>query len=131
VRASIAGGTKEQIVVVTAGDRHRVVGLTFAPDGVRCGQSGAPPAAQSPERAETKPIPPLVYVFGGLGLASLGVATGFGVSAWSQKGTLDDCRGHCTTSDVDTMERTFIVADIATVVAALSVVAAGYFYFTR
>lgn len=53
------------------------------------------------------------------------------ISAWSQKGTLDDCKGTCSERDVDTMERTFAIADVALVTGVIALAAAAVVYLVR
>ena len=140
VRAELDGKVVSQTVVVAVGERRRQVTVGFAPPGTTCGardpgpRPAARPAAATsvpatpPERPRT---PALVYVLGGAGLAALGVGAGFGISAWDQKGSLDACRGACAASDVDAMQRTFLVADIGLGVGLASLSAAALVYFLR
>ncbi len=76
-------------------------------------------------------MPALVYLLGGAGLVSLGVGAGFGISGWSQKATLDPCKGNCSNRDVDTMQRTFLVSDVTTGLGLLALAAATVVYLTR
>ena len=137
VRAEVDGVMVEQTVVVTAGDQRRIVVLSPAAVAATCGVAGSPspvkvegPAAP-PTREGGRPVPALAYVLGGVGLAGIGVGTGFGISAWSQKGTLDGCKGACAGRDVDTMRRTFLVSDVAMGVGIASLAVATFLYLTR
>jgi hypothetical protein len=126
----------EQRVILSEGEKNRVVDARFAPADAVCRAAagiGAPearPRIVAPA-AHARPTPPLVYVLGGAGLLSLGVASGFYVSALSQKGTLDECRPRCATPDVDTMRRTYLVGDVLLTVGVASLAAAAILYFTR
>jgi hypothetical protein len=144
LRVVIDNTTTDRTIVVSPGERRRIVTVDLAPPGLVCGAPppSAPPVVAEPPPpppppppmpvpTETKKVPPLVYVFGSLGIVSAGVGGAFGILAWSDKGTLDDCKGRCAQSDVDAMQRSFVVADIATVVAVLSLGAAAVLYLTR
>ncbi|GAC1548389.1 MAG: hypothetical protein NVS3B10_11980 [Polyangiales bacterium] len=136
VRVEVDGAMIEQVVVVSAGDRRRVV--TLAPAGGAAGCGVGPPP--SPSKVETplvprtegpRPVPAIVYVLGTAGLVSLGIGSGFGIAGWSQKGTLDHCKGNCPNRDVDTMQRTFLVSDVAVGVGVVALAAATVLYLTR
>lgn len=139
VRATVDDAVTERVVVVSPGERRRIVMIDLAPAGTTC---GAPIPAPAPRLAptapvppvrttEARPVPPLVYVLGATGLVSAGVGGTFGVLAWEQKGTLDECKGHCAQHDVDSMQRKFAVADLGSVIAVVSLGVAGVLYFTR
>jgi len=141
VRVEVDGAMVEQTVVVAVGDRRRVVTLSSVPNAATCGVSDRPspgplPSAgvdanAPPQREGARPVPTLVYVLGGVGLVGLGVGGGFGISGWSQKGTLDACKGGCSNRDVDTMQRTFLVSDVAMGVGLVALAAATVMYLTR
>jgi hypothetical protein len=137
VRAEVDGTMVEQTVVVSAGDRKRIVTLSPPSAAATCGEIGPPPVVKvespptPPTREGSRPIPPLVYVLGGASLIGFGVGTGFGISGWSQKGTLDHCKGACADRDVDTMQRTFLVSDVAMGVGVACAAAATILYLYR
>jgi hypothetical protein len=138
VRATLGKLSAEQVVVIAAGERRRLVTIPFGARGLTChtADASAPRKVDAqttapPSGAESRKIPVPVYVLGGVGLLSMGLGAGFGLSAFSQKGTLDDCKGSCSQSDVDTMQRTFLIADVASIVALGSLAVAGLLYFTR
>lgn len=134
VRATWAAQSSERTVVVAAGESGRLVTLTLG-DPARVCQ--VPPAAAAERKnvlapaPASKPTPPLVYAAAGVGIVSLGLSVGFGISAWSQKGELDTCKGHCAAHDVDVMRRTFLVADVAGVVAIASLAVAAVVFLHR
>src|SRR5262249_37325530 len=130
----------EQRVVLSEGEKNRVVEIRFAPLGATCRapkvETPPPPPLPPPppprrQETRTRPIPPLVYVLGGASIVGLGVASGFYVSANSQKGTLDQCRPACTTADVDTMRRTYLVGDVLLAVGVTALATAAILFFTR
>jgi hypothetical protein len=139
VRVELDGAMVEQTVVVSAGDRRRIVTLSSVANPASCGMTAPsppkpleldiPPA--QPQREGARPVPALVYLLGGAGLVSLGVGSGFAVSGWSQKATLDHCKGSCANGDVDTMQRTFLVSDVTMGVGLVALAAATVLYLTR
>lgn len=139
IRATLGDGPKavsmEQKTVIAANERQRTVTLTFG-NATTCGQPPAttplpPPPPPPPRTTEQKPIPTSIFVLGGLSIAAIGVSTGFSISGWHQKSILDECKGSCAQHDVDTMRRTFAVADLTGAVAIGALLAAGILYFTR
>jgi len=128
---------QQQTVVVPAND-HRIVVASFAPAGVVCGvkpnssivtPTSTPAPGPPPSSAATeKRIPLLSYVLGGVGVAGLAVGGAFGIVAWSEKGDLDSCKGHCGDRAVNTMERNFRVADIGIGAGMLALSAAVVVY---
>lgn len=131
VRATIGTTSTEQAAVVAASERRRTVTIAFG-GATTCARGGAGAALPAPERgAERKPLPRSIFVLGGIGVVAAGIATAFAVSGWSQKGDLDACKGACAQGEVDTMRRTFVVADLGALVAVGTVLAAGVVYLTR
>lgn len=137
LRAAVDGSTIDRVIVLARGERNRMVTLDLAPQGVVCGASPSTarsrpsPLTDLPRSPAPRAAPPLTYLLGGLGLAGISVGGAFAVVAWNQKSTLDDCKGHCAQGDVDTMQRSFVVADIATVVGVVSLGIAAALYFKR
>src|SRR5262249_19486390 len=130
----------EQRVVLSEGEKNRVVEFRFAPAGATCHAPIAPPTPPPtppplppPKRPPPRgrPIPPLVYVLGGVSALSLGIAGGFYISALSQKNTLDGCRPRCAVSDVDTMRRTYLVGDVLLGVGVVALATAAILFVTR
>lgn len=136
VRAKIGRDESEQNVVVSTGERRRVVTIELGPNVV-CGVPPAPrlerieQPAKSETKSETQKTPTSVFILGAGGLLGAGLTTAFGISAWSQKGTLDECKGACVQRDVDTMKRTFIVADVLGVITIASLAVTTFLYFKR
>jgi hypothetical protein len=135
VRVEIDGAMVEQTVVVSGGDRRRVVTLSTAGTAASCGVVAPSPfkldATVPPQRERARPVPALVYVLGGAGLVGLGVSGGFGIAGWSQKSTLDQCKGNCSNRDVDVMQRTFLVSDVAMGISIVALATATVIYLTR
>jgi hypothetical protein len=121
------GATDTQNVMVAVGEGARRHEVHFgAPDAV-CGA----PRATKPVMVASRPTPPLAYVLGGVGLLSLGVGGVFAITAWSQKGTLDECRPSCATSDVDSMRTKYVVSDVLLGIGTITLATAALVYLTR
>jgi hypothetical protein len=129
VRAQLGSAVREQRIVLPEGEQARRLAFSFAPAGVTCGTPTPEPAAEKPQR--DRPVPPLVWVLGGVGAAALITGAVLGVSGFSQKSTLDDCRPRCASDDVDSMQTTFLAADIVAGVGLVSLAAATWLFFTR
>ena len=93
---------------------------------------------QAPPRtpaAPPRPVPPLAWGLGGVGLAGLATWGGFGLAAlYAHPGlesTLSRCKPSCSSSDVSTVRTRFAVADIAAGVGVVSLAGAAYVFFTR
>ncbi len=136
VRASVDGAIAEQTVVVPSFDRGRIVRISVGSNVGTCGM--LPPRAPSvtttkPEvgRGHERHVPAATYILGGLGVLGLGVGAGFGISGWSQKATLDGCKGACDDGSVDTMRRTFVTSDLALGIGVLALSLGTVFYLAR
>jgi hypothetical protein len=138
VRVELAGEVRVSDVVAADGERQRVVRISFGDAGAVCGAAPAPertgtpaPIAPSTEPGSARPLPSTVWILGGVGIAALGVGGAFGIAGFDQKGTLDDCKGTCAQSDVDTMQRTFLIADVGLGIGLVALAAATVLYLTR
>ena len=85
--------------------------------------------------APPPPIPPGVFVLGGLGVAAAGVGATFEFLGFNKRATLDDmpCKKSmtCLLSQVTDAQETMRVGDITLGAAVVLFAAAGYLYFTR
>jgi hypothetical protein len=98
-------------VVVKPGEKNRLVSVTFAAPDERAGQGpvAPPPATDSPSSS-----PPIAaYVLGGVGLAALGAALYFDLSASGDAHDLrSGCSPNCAQSDVDDIKTKYTVAGV-------------------
>jgi len=91
----------------------------------------------SPMRAATagpRPVRPLTYALGAIGLVGLAVWGGIGASAfWGNPSveTLDRCKPNCNPSDRSDVQRKLVMADIAGATALLGLGVALALYLTR
>jgi hypothetical protein len=139
IQAVVDGVPADQVVVATAAEKTRLVTIELGSPQAVCARpnsSSSSPVATLSAGAGTPGSdqhrsPTLMYALGTAGVVTGVVAISFGISAWSQKGTLDDCKGSCAQRDVDTMRRTFLIADVATFVSVAALAAATVLYLTR
>lgn len=139
IKATLGDMSQDQRIVVAAKEKHRVVTIAWGTKQLCAADGTSPPPGPSsmsggqPRDAsgETRKVPVLTYVLGGVGVVALGVSAGFGISAWNQKSDLDDCKGACRRRDVNDMERTYLVADVVGIVGVVSLAAATVLFLTR
>ncbi|WP_394826882.1 hypothetical protein [Pendulispora albinea] len=112
------GATREVSATIREGEKYRKISASFEDKA----------AVQA---SISRPIPTAVWVFGGVGVAGLAAGTFFGLRGLSQKNDLDSCKPNCNPSDVDSMSRSYAIADIALGVGVVSGVAALYLFLTR
>ncbi len=140
----LSGATaRQQVVVIREGGKNQKVSADFslhkAPP-VEPAHSAAPPApAPTPtatattEPTASRPVPALVYVLGGLGVATLGAGVFFELHGSSQHNDLDTrgCKPNCPQSEVDSAKRNLIIGQVLLGVSAVSLGTAVVLYFTR
>ncbi len=136
LRAELEGAMVEQTIVLVRGERDRIVtlaaGTVTSCTPTKPLNAPAPPVVpRAPERDAAQPVPALAFVFGGIGVVGVGLGTAFAISGWTQRGSLDDCRGTCRQDDVGAARRAFVVADIGIGVGLVALVTAAVVYFTR
>ena len=118
-----AGQTKEEEVIVGAGQKNRNESVTFGP--------ATPPVAvvRTPPKSEGSLVPALIV--GGIGVVALGSFAIFGLGG---KGDVDDlqaCKGHCAETDVDKARTKLYIADISLGVGIIALGVATYLFVTR
>ncbi|MBN9165415.1 MAG: hypothetical protein BGO98_39620 [Myxococcales bacterium 68-20] len=110
-----------QRTLIREGEKAREVQVRF----VR-GESGAPIAGASEARSGDAPAPNEtarwpVWLTGGVTVAALGTFAGFGLAGVSQRSDLiATCNHRCSTDDKDSVDRKFLVADVALGVALIA-----------
>jgi hypothetical protein len=84
-----------------------------------------------PQTEKKKPMaresgPPVAtWILGGVGVAGTVLGSVFLVTALGQRSDLNDCKGRCVQSDVDSAKRNFLIADVSFGVAVLGFAAAA------
>ncbi len=133
----------EKRALIREGEKLRTIHVELPAEGASSGsQPQAPRELRAPPSTEAagssvgsdKPVPPLSWVLGGVGVAGLatfGVLAGMG---YANESTLrDGCfkTGSCNPSDVETVRTQYLVGDIALGVGVVSLaVAVGYWLFS-
>ena len=115
----------EQKLLVKEGEKKRIVVLTLS---AKPGDSKPPPPPEpTPKRAT--PIAP--YIFGGFGIAALGVFGYFGARALGDRSDLQStCAPTCDESRVDAIRTKYLVSEIALGVSVVSLGVAAYLFVT-
>lgn len=108
-------------VVVRAGEKNRLVGVSL--DAATPAPASTPP----PRDAAIRPIPPAVWVLGGVSLVGLGAFTVFALRG---KDT-EACAPGCSQDQVDSLRRDYLIGDISLGVAAVSLGVATVLFLTR
>jgi hypothetical protein len=115
----------EESVVVREAEKNRPIVVSFA------GAKGTPPPLGEGEvtTATRRPVPALVFVLGGIGIASLGVFAGLDASGQSRYAS---CQGTpCSASTVHSLSIERDVTFVVGGVGLASLVAATALFFTR
>ncbi len=111
----------EQKAVVHEGEKNKKISVTL----------GSKTAATTPPAGGERPIPPMAFVFGGVGIVSLGVGTFFAVSGSSKESDLDACKPSCSADRVNSVSTSYAFADVLFTAGVVSLVAAAYIYLAR
>jgi hypothetical protein len=112
IRFEHAGVVVERLVVVREGEKDRRVIAAFTATPALA-PSGAPAVVADASVAPRRPVPLGAWISGGATVVAAGFWAGFGATAFSQKSSLDACRGTCTASAVSSARAAFLGADIA------------------
>lgn len=88
------------------------------------------PNASSSVAPSAQPVA-LTVALASVAALGLGTFAYFGADGLVQRAKLDDCRGRCSDSEVDAVERRFLIADIGLGVTVLAGVAAGLVWWTH
>ncbi len=117
----------EEPVVLREGEPLRVLSATLH----RSGAAEGPPPIAAP--AATRGVPVLPIVLGGVSVVALSIFAYEGLSGAADYRRLDrDCGPRCSSSQIDGVRSTFLVADVALVVGVLTAGAAlGTWLFDR
>lgn len=114
----------EQTISVAEGERAKKISVLFDRSASQNAKKQAlPPPEGGP--------PVLSFVFGGLGIAGLGLFTTFAVLGLSERNELrDTCAPACSEDQVNSVKTKFLVADISLGVGIASLSAAAFFLIT-
>jgi hypothetical protein len=125
IKFEYAGQTKEETVILGAGQKFRSVSVVFG------GASGTPTAAPPPAGGGGRGSLVPALVVGGIGVVAIGSFAFFGLSGSGAVNDLKKCKPNCATSDVDSARTKLIVADISLGVGVVALGVATYMLITR
>lgn len=121
------GQTKEETVVIGAGQKSRNILVTFGPKP----GAGAPGPAPAPSTSSEGSLVP-AFIVGGVGVLAIGSFAIFGLSGKSDVSDMETrCKPNCTESEVDSARTKLIVADISLGVGVVALAVATYMILTR
>lgn len=121
-------------MLVREGQKAREVTVRFArADAPRGGHTTELPVVPpKPEDPSDRPVPWTVWAAGGVSLVALGTFAGFGIAGVSERSELLDTCGHrCADDQKASVDRKFLVADVALGVALVAGAAAAVLFLTR
>lgn len=137
VRMESAGKSSEEQIVVIEGEKSRPVRLTLraAAQAATTAPTPAAPASapERPSEASSGGVSPLVFVFGGLGVASIGAFAFLGLKGTGEINDLRDTCGKtqtCAQKDVDAAKTKLLIGDVFLGVGIVSAGLATYFALT-
>ncbi len=129
VRFEYQGQTREEEVIIGAGQKNRNVTVTFV--GGAAGAGAVPAGPTGPETTKEGSIVPALVV-GGIGVLALGSFAIFGLGGKSDVSDLENtCKPHCAEADVDKARTKLIIADISLGVGIVALGVATYLFVTR
>ena len=125
---SSSGPAVEERVIILEGQKNRTISVIL---GSKAALVAAPASAPSPA-VSSRPVGPLVWLFGGLGIAGFAVFGGVGASSLADESALrDTCAPRCAGDDVSAIRHKHTVADLGLGVGVASLGVATWLFFTR
>lgn len=128
----------ERSISVRPGDKGRVVALKLdAPRGPSPSPTPSPlgPTSLPEPSRDSRAVPPLAFVFGGVAIASLGVFGGFALSGLSKEEALESgptaCAPLCEQRRLDPIKTNYLIADIGLGVSVVAVAATVWVLLSR
>jgi len=128
----------EQDIVILEGEKNRRFEVAFggAEGGARAPSKTAPLSSTSPGprgAPEDRPMNPLVYVFGAVGVAGVAAFAILAGTGFAKETALRDsgCSPNCSHDEISDIQTRYVVGDIALGVGVLALGAAAWFFFSR
>lgn len=129
VKFEYQGQTKEEDVIIGAGQKNRNVTVTFTGGAAGAGPTG--PAGPAPADGGGGSLVPAIVV-GSVGVLALGSFAIFGLGGKSDVSNLEKtCKPNCPQSDVDAAKTKLLIADISLGVGIVALGVATYLVITR
>jgi hypothetical protein len=120
-----SGQVKEETVVIGEGQKRRAISVTFEGQKVVAPAKEEPTSAPAPDKPSKAPA----YGLGALGLAGIGAAIFFGVSAKSDADDLRTrCAPRCTDDDIGKVETKLLLSDIGLGVGIVALGVAAWMF---
>jgi hypothetical protein len=124
VRVEAGGRATDVQIVAREGEKARAISIILR-DPMR----QEPPASRD---ARSRPVPPLVWVFGAVGVAALGSFATFGLLGFEKHGSLSEsCAPRCTSDQEAPIRVYYVVGDVSLGVSLVSLGIATWLFFTR
>jgi hypothetical protein len=119
----------EQKITVAKGAPRRELTLKLDAEGRVATEPTSPPKAEGASR----PVPALVWVFGGIGVAGVATFAVLGSIGKGKKGDLDTrmCKPHCDPGTVSAIKTDYNAADVALAVGGVAMAAGLVVFLTR
>lgn len=118
-------------LLISEGEKNKRVVAVLGPPAAPAAPAPTPPppVASSPPAQETSfRIPTATYVFGGVGVAALGVGGAFRIIGAAEYNELaEDCKTRCTDAQVDRVKTRYLISNVGLGVGAAALVTAGVF----
>lgn len=123
----------ERVVVLAEGEKDRRIEVEMGPPRPAAAAPAlvARPSAERASVDVTTPVPGLVYVLAGIGLASAGAGSVFLVRGNQEKSELEVCRPDCDPNRVESSRASIIAGDVMLGVGAAALVTAAIVFVTR
>lgn len=121
-------GQPDQTASVVVGERQRETVRVVFPKTVAAPQASAAPVVPPPPEAAPSRVPTVSWVLGGVGIAGLGVFTGFAIAGRSAQNDLEKtCSPRCSPDQASSAKTKYLIADVGLGVGLVSLAAATYF----
>lgn len=129
IKFEYQGQTKEEDVVIGAGQKNRNLSTTFGGPAPQSTGATSPPGGDANGGGSLVPA----LVVGGIGVVALGSFTIFGLGGKSDVDDLEkeNCKPHCSQDRVDKARTKLIIADISLGVGIVALGVATYMFVTR
>ena len=126
------GESVEDHVVVMEGQKARLVTLQMPAPAAAVTEPATPPPSESPASGGGPSPTAATWIFGGIGVAGLATFAGFAVSARSSFDNLQrTCSPYCAASDVDSIRRQALIADVSLGVGVVALGIAAYTFLAH
>ena len=115
-------------LLVHEGEQLRAIRVVFEQPEVSFGLAGS----KQPPAETRRPVPPVLYVVGGVAVAGGVGFAAFGLVGTAQRKRLErDCAPRCTDSSVDGVHRNLVMADVSLGVGLVALATGAVLWFTR